>query len=95
MRQLKIFISHSWKDKFQVHKMVETLRPMPFLQIWVDAEQLQPGARIQTEIDDELASTDVVVLMWSQNAMASGGVKAEMRTCERLQKRLVICKLDK
>jgi hypothetical protein len=95
MRQIKVFISHSWQDKFLVLKMVEKLRTIPFLHIWVDAEQLQPGARIQTEIDQELMTTDVVILVWSQHAMQSKGVREEMRTSERLQKRLVICKLDK
>ena len=73
MKQIRVFISHSWHDKFLVIKMVETLRTMPFLHIWVDAEQLQPGARIQAEIDQELTATDVVILVWSQHSMKSEG----------------------
>jgi TIR domain len=94
MDKTKIFVSHSWHDKFETRNLVDTLRTLPFVDVWVDSEQLQPGAVIQTEIDAKLSEIDLVVLMWSASAIASAGVKAEVMTCQKHQKRLVICKLD-
>jgi TIR domain len=94
MKKTQIFISHSWHDKFEARQLITLMRTLPFMDVWVDSEQLQPGALIQSEIDDKLKSVDLVLLLWSKSAIASLGVQAEIATCEQLQKRLIICKLD-
>jgi TIR domain len=90
---MKVFISHSWKNKIQAQKIADELKATG-IDLWLDANNLLPGQLIQDTIDDVLTKIDVIVLVWSKEAGESGGVAAELFTCSRLKKIIIPCKMD-
>ncbi len=85
---MKVFISHSWKDKSLATNLFESLKPDGH-EVWYDIHQLLPGDMIQDVIDVYIKKCDVMVLLWTENAMASGGVAAEIDTAKRENKRII------
>jgi len=90
---MKVFISHSWKNKTEAQKIADELK-VAGADLWLDANNLLPGQLIQDTIDDVLEKIDLVVLIWTKEASASGGVAAEIFTCSRLNKIIIPCLLD-
>lgn len=90
---MNVFISHSWQNKYAANLAMERLRKSGFT-VWMDYAQLLPGQPIQAAIDQSLAKTDVVVLIWSKEAAASEGVQAELQTSFGLNKVVVPVVLD-
>ena len=90
---MKVFISHSWKNKLEAQKIADELKAAG-TDIWLDANNLLPGQLIQDSIDEVLEKIDVVVLVWTKEASESGGVTAELFTCSRLKKIIIPCKID-
>lgn len=90
---MNLFISHSWDNKLQADKIATALIDAGF-SVWMDDTHLLEGEKIQATIDEQLAKTDIVILIWSQNAAASKGVAPEIETAKKLDKQVIICKLD-
>jgi len=89
---MRIFISHSWRDKTTADQLARDLGGMA--EVWMDIEQLLPGDAIQPTIDDALANVDLVVVLWSEHAARSNGVAEELATSVRTGRRLIPCMLD-
>lgn len=89
---MKVFISHSWRDKTTVDQLARDLGSMA--EVWQDIEQLKPGDQIQPTIDAALAEMDLVVLLWSEHAAKSNGVAEEIQTSRQLEKTIIPCLLD-
>lgn len=90
---MRIFISHSWRDKTTADQLARDLRGMA--DVWQDIEQLKPGDEIQATIDAAIAEMDLVVVLWSENAERStGGVIPEIQTSRRLDRPIICCSLD-
>ena len=85
---MKIFISHSWKDKSIATNLYESLKPDGH-EVWYDIHQLLPGDMIQDVIDVYIKKCDVMVLIWTTQAAGSGGVAAEIDTAKRENKRII------
>lgn len=90
---MKVFISHSWKNKTQAQKIAHELKTAG-VDLWLDANNLLPGQLIQETIDDVIEKMDVLILVWTKEASESGGVAAEIFTGSRLKKIIIPCKLD-
>jgi len=90
---MKVFISHSWKNKTEAQKIADELKAAG-ADLWLDANNLLPGQLIQDTIDEVLNKVDLVVLIWTKEASESGGVAAEVFTCSRLKKTIIPCMLD-
>ena len=90
---MKVFISHSWKDKISVQKITDDLKAFGF-DVWVDSEDLLPGSKIQNTIDEVLKYFSVVVLVWSKASSVSDNVIAEINTCNKLKKIIIPCSID-
>ena len=90
---MKVFISHSWKNKTEAQKVADELKEAG-ADLWVDANNLLPGQLIQDTIDDVLDKIDVIILVWTKEASESGGVAAEIFTCSRLNKTIIPCMFD-
>lgn len=90
---MKVFISHSWKNKTQVQKLADELQQAG-IELWLDAMDLLPGQTIQPTIDSVLEKIDVVILVWTKEASASNGVAAEIYSCSKLQKIIIPCNMD-
>lgn len=91
---MKVFISHSWKNKTQAQQIADELKAAG-LEIWVDASNLLPGQQIQKSIDKVLKDIDVIILVWTKEASKSDGVASEIFTCSSLNKLIIPCKIDK
>ena len=91
---MKVFISHSWKNKTYAQQIADELKAAG-LEIWVDASNLLPGQHIQQSIDKVLKDIDVIVLIWTKEASKSDGVASEIYTCSSLKKLIIPCKIDK
>ena len=89
---MNIFISHSWKNKTAAQLIAESIGNGA--DIWLDIRQLKPGDRIQPVIDEALAKMDVVLLLWSKEAVLSHGVDEEIQTAFRLNKKILPVLLD-
>jgi len=89
---MKVFISHSWKDKTTADMLAQDLSSM--VDVWLDIQNLRPGDSITSSIDRALAEMDVVIVLWSRNAKQSDGVAAEISTASKLNKRVIPCRLD-
>ena len=90
--ELKVFISHQWRDKQQAERLADELGH--FAEIWMDYRNLKPGDSIQDEIDQALADMDIMLLLWTPHAASSHGVQAEIATAHNLGLRLVPCILS-
>jgi hypothetical protein len=90
---MKVFISHSWKNKTEAQKIADEIKAAG-ADLWLDANNLLPGQLIQETIDEVLGKIDVVILVWTHEASESGGVAAEVFTCSRLNKIIIPCLLD-
>ena len=90
---MKVFISHSWKNKTIAQKIADELKAAG-ADLWLDANNLLPGQLIQETIDEVLEKIDAVVLIWTKEASESGGVAAEIFTCSRLKTIIIPCKID-
>lgn len=90
---MKAFISHSWKNKMAAQQIADALKEAG-VEIWLDANNLLPGQSITSTIDQALGSMDIVILVWSKQAMESDGVLAEIESSSRLKKLVLPCLLD-
>jgi hypothetical protein len=90
---MKVFISHSWKNKLQAQQIADELKAAG-VESWIDASNLLPGQSIQDSIDNVLKGIDIVVLVWSKQASESDGVAAEVYTCSKLKKTIIPCLVD-
>lgn len=90
---MKVFISHSWKNKTLAQKIADELKASG-VDLWLDANNLLPGQLIQESIDEVLEKIDLIILIWTKEASESGGVAAEIFTGSRLKKIIIPCKLD-
>lgn len=90
---MKVFISHSWKNKKAAQQVADELKAAG-IELWMDASQLLPGQPIQETIDKVLNEVQAVILLWSKDASSSDGVAAEIYTSSRLKKLIIPCLLD-
>jgi hypothetical protein len=89
---MKVFISHSWKDKTTADMLTQNLSSM--VDVWLDIQNLRPGDSITPSIDSALTEMDLVIVLWSVNSAKSDGVAAEITTALRLKKPVIPCRLD-
>jgi hypothetical protein len=72
----EIFISYSRRDSATVQALAAALGKTG-LSVWVDTSRLQEGDAYDTQIEDAIAQTRVVVVVWSKNSVRSQWVRAE------------------
>lgn len=85
----RVFISHQWMDKQLADRLARDLEP--FADVWMDYRRLRPGDAIQPTIDRALDGTDLVLVVWTENARRSQGVAAEIRGALARGVRVVPC----
>jgi hypothetical protein len=86
---MRVFISHQWTDKQLADRLARDLEP--FADVWMDYRKLRPGDAIQSTIDSALEDTDLVLVVWTENASRSQGVAAEIRSALARGVRVVPC----
>jgi hypothetical protein len=77
MAMFDVFFSHSSVDKPWVRKLVADLVTHYRVSVWLDEEQIRPGAPIVDALEQALDACGSVALVVSPESMASGWVKEE------------------
>jgi adenylate cyclase len=72
-----VFVSYSRRDKARVAPLVAAIESKGW-SVWWDPE-IAPGQEFDRLIDAELAAADVVLVVWSANAVDSRWVRGEAR----------------
>ncbi len=76
---MKIFLSHSSKDKELVRRLANDLKQAG-LEVWLDEWEIKVGDSITHKIDRGLSDCDYVVVVLSEAAIRSGWVEREWRS---------------
>lgn len=85
---MKILLSHSWEDKSLATKFKHAME-LDGHEVWFDIHELVEGDNIQKIIDTYIVKSDVVVLLWTKNALVSGGVDKEIKSASKMNKRII------
>lgn len=86
------FISHSTKDEEFCHRLYSRMRDEK-LRVWYAPEQMKGGEKLYDQIDEAIRSYDKVLLVLSEDSMASDWVETEIRLArkrEQAEKRRVL-----
>lgn len=79
-RPLRVFLCHSKNDAKIVRDLYEKLRAEPWIQPWLDEEELFPGMDWNLEIEKAIEATDVILVCLSNNSITKEGyVQREIR----------------
>ena len=85
--QVKVFINHATEDKLLVKKLYSELKKYPWIDTWIDEENLLPGQDWGLEIEKAMKESDAVLVCISRTSVKKiGYVQAEIRKAEELQK---------
>ncbi len=80
-RPLRVFLCHSSNDKPAVRELYQKLRAEPWIQPWLDEEELFPGMDWNLEIEKTIETTDVILVCLSNNSITKEGyVQKEIKT---------------
>jgi ABC-type branched-subunit amino acid transport system substrate-binding protein len=72
----EIFLSYSRRDSSTVQALATALSEKG-LSVWLDRSGIQEGDAYDTQIEDAIAQTRVVIVLWSQHSIRSQWVRAE------------------
>jgi hypothetical protein len=72
----EIFISYSRRDVSTVRALTTALSQKG-LTVWVDRSDIREGDAYDTQIEEAIAQTRVVIVLWSENSIRSHWVRAE------------------
>lgn len=72
----EIFLSYSRRNSATVQALATALGERG-LSVWVDKSGIQEGDAYDTQIEDAIAQTRVVIVLWSKNSVRSQWVRAE------------------
>ncbi len=72
----EIFLSYSRRDSSTVQALAAALSQKG-LSVWLDRSGIQEGDAYDTQIEDAIAQTRVVIVLWSKHSIRSNWVRAE------------------
>jgi len=72
----EIFISYSRQDTSTVRALTTALSQKG-VSVWVDRSDIQAGDAYDTQIEEAIAQTSVVIVLWSEHSIKSHWVRAE------------------
>src|SRR5690349_15650547 len=91
---IKIFISHASAD-LTAAKEVRTALSSAGFKPWLDEAAIQPGVLLRNQLQQAIAKSKYLVLIWSDTAAQSRWVAAEILTAFHTGRRVVACVLTK
>jgi formylglycine-generating enzyme required for sulfatase activity len=81
MRPLRVFLCHSSNDKPAVRELYQKLRAEPWIEPWLDEEELYPGQDWNMEIEKAVETADAIIVCLSKGSITKEGyVQRELRT---------------
>ena len=91
---LKLFYSHAWADKAgpKVKKLLVLLQKDH--DVWLDKKRIDLGNHINDTVEKGIEECDIFVCAWSHNAYDSKGVLFELETATRLNKPILVLKIE-
>jgi hypothetical protein len=79
-RPLRVFLCHSSNDKPAVRELYQKLRAEPWIQPWLDEEELYPGQDWNMEIEKAVEAADAIIVCLSKGSITKEGyVQRELR----------------
>jgi hypothetical protein len=72
----ELFISYCRHDSDAANALADTLSKAG-LSVWLDREAIQEGDAFDTQIEEAIAQTRVVIVIWSEHSVKSHWVRAE------------------
>jgi formylglycine-generating enzyme required for sulfatase activity len=79
-RPLRVFLCHSSNDKPAVRELYQQLRAEPWIQPWLDEEELYPGADWNLEIEKAVEASEAILVCLSKGSITKEGyVQRELR----------------
>ncbi len=79
-RPLRVFLCHSSADKPAVRELYQKLRNEPWIQPWLDEEELYPGQDWNMEIEKAVEAADAIIVCLSKGSITKEGyVQRELR----------------
>jgi WD40 repeat protein len=72
-RPLRVFLCHSSADKPAVRELYQKLRAEPWIEPWLDEEELFPGMDWNLEIEKAIEATDVILVCLSNKSITKEG----------------------
>jgi tetratricopeptide (TPR) repeat protein len=91
---MKVFISHSSKNKKEAARLCDDLVGKK-IKTWLDRDELRGGDPLIDELQEALASSTHLILLWSKPASQSRYVKAEWQAAYNLDKVIIPWMLDR
>ena len=73
----RVFISYAQRDSGIAERLVDALQSVG-LSVWLDRESLAPGTLITEEISQAIQSADAVLVLVTENSLASAWVQREI-----------------
>jgi hypothetical protein len=68
-RPLRVFLCHSSNDKPAVRELYQKLRAEPWIQPWLDEEELYPGQDWNMEIEKAVEAADAIIVCLTKNSI--------------------------
>src|SRR5215813_3539962 len=90
---VQVFLSYARRDLPNLQPLLQDLVAHS-ITVWRDQDSLYGGQRWPKAIGEAIAAHDVLLLVWSQEAVASHFVEFEWNTALALQKSVLPCLLD-
>ncbi len=79
-RPLRVFLCHSSTDKPAVRELYKKLRAEPWIQPWLDEEELYPGQDWNMEIEKAVEAADAIIVCLTKGSITKEGyVQRELR----------------
>ncbi len=79
-RPLRVFLCHSSNDKPAVRELYQKLRAEPWIQPWLDEEEIFPGADWNMEIEKAVEAADAIIVCLSKGSITKEGyIQRELR----------------
>lgn len=72
-RKLRVFLCHATEDRPATRELYKKLAAEPWIQPWMDTEDLLPGQDFDLEIYKALRDSDVILICLSQTSVTKSG----------------------
>jgi formylglycine-generating enzyme required for sulfatase activity len=80
-RPLRVFLCHSSNDKPAVRELYQKLRAEPWIQPWLDEEELYPGQDWNMEIEKAVEAADAIIVCLTKSSITKEGyIQKEIKT---------------
>lgn len=76
-KQRQVFVSYAQADKKVAREVVASIRDAG-LRMWIDTWELAPGDSIVEPLQKAIATSDIILILLSKNAVASDWVRYEL-----------------